>query len=337
MVITVIDANDLPTPPGVSNLTIAENRPVGTLVGTLSSIDEDSNDPTQFRLTGSGNDNAQFTINGNQLLSSDAFDFEQKSSYNIEIQAFDKSGNGPSNTFKIQVVNVNEAPTGLSLSAAALPENQPANSVVGTLSTTDADAGESFTYSFATGAGDSDNGSFAIVGNTLQSKSPLDFETKSSYIIRLRTTDFGSLWFERSFTIGVTDVNETPTDISLSPSSIVENSLANTVIGSFSSVDQDASETFTYQLVSGPGSVDNNLFGITGTRLVALQPLNYEQNATPSIRVRSTDSGGNSLEKIMVITVIDANDLPTPPGVSNLTIAENRPVGTLVGTLSSIR
>jgi len=37
-----------------------------------------------------------------------------------------------------------------------------------------------------------------------------DFETKSSYSIRVRTTDAGSLTFEKVFTIAVTNVNEAP-------------------------------------------------------------------------------------------------------------------------------
>jgi hypothetical protein len=39
-----------------------------------------------------------------------------------------------------------------------------------------------------------------------------DFEAKSSYSIRVRTTDLGNNTFEKAFTISVTDVNENPVD-----------------------------------------------------------------------------------------------------------------------------
>jgi hypothetical protein len=37
-----------------------------------------------------------------------------------------------------------------------------------------------------------------------------DYETQTSYSIRLRVTDLGGLWYERSFTIYILPVNEYP-------------------------------------------------------------------------------------------------------------------------------
>jgi hypothetical protein len=51
----------------------------------------------------------------------------------------------------------------------------------------------------------------------------LDFETTPSLSIRVRSTDAGGLFFEEAFTITVTNVNETPTDIALSNASSREN------------------------------------------------------------------------------------------------------------------
>jgi hypothetical protein len=79
--------------------------------------------------------------------------------------------------------------------------------VVGTFTTTDPDVGNTFTYSLASGG--ADNVRFSIQGNELRTNAVFDFETKSSYSIRVRTTDQGGLFFERTFTITVTDVEET--------------------------------------------------------------------------------------------------------------------------------
>jgi len=76
------------------------------------------------------------------------------------------------------------------------------------LGTVDPDAGNTFTYSLVSGTGSTDNTSFTISGSTLQTAAIFDFEAKSSYSIRVRTTDQGGLWFEKTFTIGVLNVAE---------------------------------------------------------------------------------------------------------------------------------
>jgi hypothetical protein len=105
----------------------------------------------------------------------------------------------------------NSAPTDITLSSASFPENNLPNLVVGTLTTTDDNAAGA-TYTFATGAGDTDNGAFNILGNSLRATAPLDFETQSIYSVLIRVTDAGGLTFTKQFTITVTDVNETPAD-----------------------------------------------------------------------------------------------------------------------------
>jgi hypothetical protein len=106
----------------------------------------------------------------------------------------------------------NSAPTQIGLSATAIAENNAVNDVVGTLSTTDSDVGDSFTYTLASGTGDADNASFNISGSSLRASVVFDYETKSNHSIRVRTTDSGGGTFEKVFTITVTDVNETPAD-----------------------------------------------------------------------------------------------------------------------------
>jgi hypothetical protein len=93
------------------------------------------------------------------------------------------------------------APTDISLSASSIAENNAVNAVVGTLSSTDASAGDTHTYSLVTGTGDTDNGSFNISGSDLRAGVAFDFETKASYSIRVRSTDKGGLFTENVFTV----------------------------------------------------------------------------------------------------------------------------------------
>jgi uncharacterized repeat protein (TIGR02059 family) len=110
------------------------------------------------------------------------------------------------------VTVVNEAPTDLALSASSVAENTPTGTplAIGTLSTTDANAGDSFTYSIVGGA---DASHFAISGSSLQFKAgtALDYEAQASYAVTVRSTDAGSLGVDKAFTVTLTNVNEAPT------------------------------------------------------------------------------------------------------------------------------
>ena len=108
----------------------------------------------------------------------------------------------------LDLTPVNQVPTNITLSNALVAENQPLGTAVGTFSSTDPDTGNTFTYSLVSGSGSTDNASFTIVGNTLETAAAFDYETKNSYSIRVRTTDQGGLWYEKPFTISVTDVAE---------------------------------------------------------------------------------------------------------------------------------
>ncbi len=101
-------------------------------------------------------------------------------------------------------------------------------------------------------------------------------KSKNSYSIRIRSTDQGSLYTEKAFTINVTNVNEQPTDISLSNNSVAENQPTGTAVGTLSTTDPDTGNTFTYSLVSGTGSTDNGSFTISGNTLQTAATFNYE-------------------------------------------------------------
>ncbi len=105
----------------------------------------------------------------------------------------------------------NTAPTDITLSNTTIDENAPGFTIVGNLGTVDANAGDTFTYTLVAGTGSTDNASFEIVtvtGAQLVNFEVFDFETKSSYSIRIRSTDAGGLFFEKQFTITVNDLSE---------------------------------------------------------------------------------------------------------------------------------
>ncbi|MFC5281964.1 putative Ig domain-containing protein [Pedobacter alpinus] len=211
---------------------------------------------------------------------------------------------------QINITPVNDAPTDIVLSPTSINENVAANSTVGSLTTTDPDAGNSFTYTLVAGTGNTDNGSFSISGANLRITNSPNFEVKNSYSVRIRTTDQGGLFYEETFTITINNVNETPTDIALSANSINENVAANSQVGTFTTTDPDASNTFTYTLVAGAGSTDNASFNISGSSLRITDSPNFEVKNSYSVRIRTTDQGSLSYEKVFTININNVNDAP---------------------------
>ncbi|MDP3470501.1 MAG: MBG domain-containing protein, partial [Algoriphagus sp.] len=102
----------------------------------------------------------------------------------------------------------NQAPTDITLDNLTIGENVPANSTVGSFATTDSDTEDTHTYTLVAGVGDTDNGVFSISGDELILTESPNSTTKSSYTIRVRTTDAGNDYFEKSFTITVIDVTD---------------------------------------------------------------------------------------------------------------------------------
>ena len=102
----------------------------------------------------------------------------------------------------------NTSPTDLSISTASFNENIAAASVIATLSSTDPDSGDTFTYSLVSGSGDTDNNAFTIDGNKIKINASPDYDSKETYSVRLQTTDSGGLTIEKSFTFTVNDLSE---------------------------------------------------------------------------------------------------------------------------------
>ena len=107
---------------------------------------------------------------------------------------------------------INNPPTAATLSNNHVAENQPSGTVVGNLSSTDPDAGDTLLYRFVTGTGSTDNGSFTIVKESgvwkLKTAAVFDYETKTSYSIRVRTLDRFENAVDAVLTIYVDNVTE---------------------------------------------------------------------------------------------------------------------------------
>jgi hypothetical protein len=210
LIITI--TQNSPTDIALTGTSVVEGSDFGTIVGTISSVDVDMGDSATYTLVaGTGStDNASFLIDGTSLKINVVSNYEVKNSYSIRLRVTDAIGNTYEEAFVITISNSNERPTDIVLSSTAINENNSIGAVVGTLSATDQDVGDTAVYTLIAGAGDNDNGSFTITGTSLKLTPVADYEVKSSYSVRVRISDGGGLTYEELFAITINDINEAP-------------------------------------------------------------------------------------------------------------------------------
>ncbi|MDX9697355.1 MAG: choice-of-anchor Q domain-containing protein [Bacteroidales bacterium] len=309
----ILELNHLPVNITLSQNTINENTPQGTLIGVLNTSDADVLESYVYSLvTGNGSndaDNGSFTINGSELVTNTNFDFEAQNQYSVYIQTKDVLGATFRKEFIIYVNDINESPTDQTLSANTINENTASGTVIGLFSTTDEDADDTHSYSLVTGNGsnDADNSFFTISGNELRNNEEFNFENKNQYSIYVKTEDQNGQFLSKSFVIGVIDENEIPTNINLSSNTIDEKADEGTLIGIFSTTDEDVSDTHIYSLVPGNGTndADNMSFTIDGNELKTAIVFDYETKQEYHIYVQTKDINDLSYAKAFVITVTD--------------------------------
>ncbi|GAB5442053.1 MAG: hypothetical protein Fues2KO_24020 [Fuerstiella sp.] len=203
----------------------------------------------------------------------------------------------------LHIFSASAPPFTVELSQTTVAENSAVGTVVGNLATDYVVAGT--TYALVSGAGSTDNGKFTISGSQLRTNAAIDFEGQHTFSILVRATDSSGRRSERVFTIHATNVNETPIDLTLSAGKIAELSPIGSVVGSFTTVDPDTGDSFTYSLPNG--RFDNAAFSIVGNQLRTNTDLDFETKDRYRIEVVSTDSGGLTKTAQFDIQVTDLN------------------------------
>lgn len=114
-VISVTDVNEAPFGLALSSTSITENNSVSDIIGSLSASDPEGSGLT-FSIVG-GADAASFSISGNQLLANEVFDFETKTSYQVQVRATDAGGLSVEGPFIVTILNlVSDDPVSVSSS-----------------------------------------------------------------------------------------------------------------------------------------------------------------------------------------------------------------------------
>ncbi|HSR88102.1 MAG TPA: hypothetical protein VLL07_04040, partial [Pontiella sp.] len=190
---------------------VVENVPAGTTVGTLSLYPAPTG-PVAYQLAAPTwpYDNAFFEISGGtNLVTLQPLDFEQITNMQIRVKAIGPVSKNMAlaQTLELPVLDANDPPGDLQLSSWYVLEGQPANTLVGTFSATDEDAGDTQTYSLVTGFGDTGNPYFTIDGANLMTLAPFNHNTTNLYTIRVQVADAGGLTETSIFDIDIYPTN----------------------------------------------------------------------------------------------------------------------------------
>ena len=102
-----------------------------------------------------------------------------------------------------------------------------------------------------------------------------------------------------------------PTDLKLDNKVFAENDVIGTLIGNFSTVDDQNTDFFVYSLVDGAGSDDNSMFRIEDNQLKTNYDFRCYGTYEYNIRVRTTDVTSEYLEKAFVLSATPTEEIQT--------------------------
>ncbi|XP_047724573.1 protocadherin beta-16-like isoform X2 [Prionailurus viverrinus] len=327
--IEVVDSNDnapqFEQP--IYKVQIPENSRVGSLVVTVSARDLDSGVYGKIAYTlFQPSEDISKTLEVNPVTGEiqlrKQVDFETVQSYEVDIKATDGGGLSGKCTLLLQVVDVNDNPPEVTMSALTSPilENSP-EIVVAVFSVSDPDSGDNG----KTVSSIQDDLPFLLkpsVKNfyTLVTKRALDREERAQYNITITVTDLGTprLKTQHNITVTVSDVNDNAPAFSQTTYTlrVRENNSPALHIGSVSATDRDsgANAQVTYSLLppADPQLPLASLVSINADngQLFALRSLDYEALQAFEFGVRAADRGSPALssQARVRVLVLDDND-----------------------------
>jgi hypothetical protein len=230
--VTIILSDDGNTPSSfiLTHDQVPENQPAGTEVGKFIPNENKDEATPAFKIVG-GRHSEDFTLDENRLLTTRPLDFEEGFQRELSIRMTNKADGQEDHGFTINVINANDAPTGLRLEPASIAEDATMGTEIGLLSAGDPDAGDRHALVIIGGA---DEDSFRIEGDRLLTNALLDFEARPVLEVIIRVTDAAGASLESTLQVNVTDVDEPDTRIVLDNDNVPENQPTDTLVGHLS-------------------------------------------------------------------------------------------------------
>ncbi|XP_078025791.1 uncharacterized protein LOC144463910 [Epinephelus lanceolatus] len=334
ILVNVLDVNDnAPVfSKDVYSVMLNENVPVGTAVVQVNATDLDDGPNGEVLYSFSNSVNRKFfelfdisPLTG-EITVKGVIDYEGKDRYEIEIEASDK-GLAPLATQKsviIKIADVNDNAPEIEVTSfsSSIPEDSRPGTTVALISVNDLDSGLNGKVICSI----DENVPFVLTPSlqdkmySLVTKSPLDREKQSQYIITVVAKDAGqqSLSSEKTISVVVSDVNDNSPEFSQSPYTfyVTEGNEPGVSVFSVIAFDRDENNNalISYHILRDPGTENKllsflNINSETGD-ILALKSFDFETLKTFQFQVVATDSGTPSLSNNVTVNVfiLDQND-----------------------------
>ncbi|XP_055080998.1 protocadherin alpha-7-like [Periophthalmus magnuspinnatus] len=334
IIINVLDVNDnapIFTKDSYSGK-LTENAPVGTTVMQMNAtdLDEGVNGEVVYRISDNVmqeiSETFEIITSTGEIIVKGEIDFEQNDEYEIEIEASDK-GLPPLTSEKhviIKVVDMNDNAPEIEVTSfsSSIPEDSRPGTTVALISVNDRDSGLNGKVT-CTIEGDVPftlSPSLQDKMYSLVTKSTLDRETQSQYVLSIAATDHGqpSLKSEKNILIVISDVNDNSPEFVLTPYSfyITEGNEAGAQLFSVQANDKDEGENahISYHIYRD-GSAENKVTSFLNInsengQITALKSFDFETLKSFQFQVVASDSGTPSLSSNVTVHVfiLDQND-----------------------------
>ena len=293
---------------------MAEDAPVGTVIGYIYPVSENDDEPVVFSLEQNETNYPILVQSTGTVVVYSTLDFERNASYLISVRGT-QGEQSMVRSFPVEVLDIDESQPidpgipSFAFDATALSIKE--NSVVGTspghVFRTSGNLDLNVSYYFEGQLGNGfpfvldENGSIFLSGY-------LDYENKSSYLVHIRGQE-GERAVLRQFVISVEDVfemglNQAPTDIISNPKvlRVKGNTDPINLVGEFSAVDSDLLDQHQFRFIDKDIELDHGYFTLDPNgSFQTNSTLNFGQDQNLSILIQVTDPSGASYQKEFIV------------------------------------
>lgn len=340
MTITVNNVNEKPNLTKSQQLKVDEWTPIGTVIGTVTSSDLDTNAAfMKHKYFAVAGDTLLFTIDsltGKVSVRDTIYDATDAiNSYVLDIRVVDYSTDSLLFDHGEVEIILNQAnnPPRITPATYYVFENSVEGDFVGDVDASDDNtAYDKLKFEIV---GGSDEFEISVKYNgriTVKAGANIDYETKTGYIITIRATDEEDAFSEREFRVLVRDINEPPV-LKDTVFTIAENTKAGGLVGRIHAFDAESPESdLIFALDSGFVSDEFELSSTGNIRVKKGVVLDYEVQKAYTLKVKVTDPEGLFDVGEVPINIENVNEAPVFEK-NEFHVVENSPEGTFVGQL----
>ena len=336
--VTITDVNEGPEVSGRLAYTVVEGQELIGATFTAADLEGDA----VIRWSLSGSDGGDFEISETGALTfrnvpdyDRPADSNRDNEYLVTVRAYDAGNRYGSLDVTVNVTDVNEeAPVVAGSENRTVSENT--TSVIYTYRATDADLGDTITWSTSGADGHlfemSEQGALSF-REAPDYENPRDSDRNNEYQLEVVATDSEGLTGEQMVTIAVTEVNEGP-EITGTDTYTIQEFYQNLVNATYSATDPEGDSISSWRLSGSDGGdfTINDTRELTGRNTADLsfryppdvdRPADSNRDNEYLVTIRAYDNRGRYGSYDVTVTVTAANEPPVITGSDARTFQEN--------------